>query len=97
MSSRIRTLENRVNKLEVELEDLKTKIESTCLKEDEFIENIECQEQTIALKDSRGDKIIQLKDAITNFGNKYIVKLLFKENIRNKNSSKDKTKTKYYL
>lgn len=33
----------------------------------------------VTLKDSNTSKIIQLKDAITNFGSKYIVKLPFKE------------------
>ena len=37
------------------------------------------KEQMITVRDKKGDKLIQLKDAITSFGNKYIVRLPFKE------------------
>ena len=63
LSSRVRILENRINKLEVELEDLKTKIDNQ--EEEKIVENIECQEQTLAIKDSKNNKMIRLKDAIT--------------------------------
>ena len=33
----------------------------------------------VTIKDKKEDKLIQLKDAITSFGNKYIVRLPFKE------------------
>uniref|UniRef100_A0A453I3F5 Retropepsins domain-containing protein n=1 Tax=Aegilops tauschii subsp. strangulata TaxID=200361 RepID=A0A453I3F5_AEGTS len=36
-------------------------------------------EQMVTVRDKKGDKLIQLKDAITSFGNKYIVRLPFKE------------------
>jgi hypothetical protein len=37
------------------------------------------QEQSIAIFENKNDKIIQLRDAITSFGSKYIVKLPFKD------------------
>src|SRR3990170_3157380 len=37
------------------------------------------EEQMVTVRDKKGDKLIQLKDAITSFGNKYIVRLPFKE------------------
>ena len=61
LSSRVRILENRINKLE----DLKTKIDSQALEEEKIVENTECQEQTLAIKDSKNNKMIQLKDDIT--------------------------------
>jgi len=79
LSSRVRVLENRINKLEVELENLKINYDIKALPENKDIQNTEFKEQVITLKDSNTAKIIQLKDAITNFGNKYIVKLPFKE------------------
>ena len=79
LSSRVRVLENRINKLEVELENLKINYDIKALPENKDIQNTEFKEQVMTLKDSNTAKIIQLKDAITNFGNKYIVKLPFKE------------------
>jgi hypothetical protein len=64
---RVRTLENRLNKLEVVLEELKNKIEYERLSEDKNLQNIECQEQSIAIIENKKDKIIQLKDVITSF------------------------------
>jgi hypothetical protein len=49
----IRTLENRLNKLEVVLEELKNKVEYECLSEDKNLQNIECQEQPIAIIEKR--------------------------------------------
>jgi hypothetical protein len=72
-------LENRLNKLEVVLEELKNKVEYECLSENKNLQNIECQEQSIAIIENKKDKIIQLKDVITSFGSKYIVKLSFKD------------------
>ena len=72
-------LENRLNKLEVELENLKNNCDIKALPENKDIQNTEFKEQLITLKDSNTAKIIQLRDAITNFGNKYIVRLPFKE------------------
>jgi ribonuclease HI len=37
------------------------------------------KEQLVTIKDQRGEKVIKLRDAITSFGNKYIVRLPFKE------------------
>jgi hypothetical protein len=76
---RVRTLENRLNKLEVVLEELKNKIEYERLSEDKNLQNIEYQEQSIAIIENKKDKIIQLKDVITSFGSKYIIKLPFKD------------------
>jgi hypothetical protein len=76
---RVRTLENRLNKLEVVLEELKNKVEYERLSEDKNLQNIKCQEQSIAIIESKKDKIIQLKDVITCFGSKYIIKLPFKD------------------
>jgi hypothetical protein len=33
----------------------------------------------VTVREQKGDRLIQLKDAITSFGNKYIVRLPFKE------------------
>ena len=33
----------------------------------------------VTIRENKGDRLIQLKDAITSFGNKYIVRLPFKE------------------
>jgi hypothetical protein len=79
ISHHVRTLENRLNKLEIELEDLKNKVECDCISEGKNLQNIECQEQSIAVFENKNDNIIQLKDAITNFESKYIVKLPFKD------------------
>ena len=89
LSSRVRVLENRINKLEVELENLKTSWDPKVLVQEEAIENTEYKDQVITLKNHKDQvitlknhntsKIIQLKDAITSFGNKYIVRLPFKE------------------
>ena len=61
LSSRVRILENRINKLEAELEDLKTKIDSQALEEEKIVKNTECQEKTLAIKDSKNNKMIRLK------------------------------------
>ena len=37
------------------------------------------KEQTVTVRDTNGDMLIQLKDAISSFENKYIVRLPFKE------------------
>ena len=37
------------------------------------------KEQMVTVRDKKGDKLVQLRDAITSFGNKYIVRLPFKE------------------
>lgn len=93
LSSRVRTLENRINRLEIEIEELKFLYENKNIEEVEETqanknkENTEFKEQTITeykeksvtIKDNKNNKILQLKDAITNFGNKYIVKIPFKE------------------
>jgi hypothetical protein len=79
ISHRVRTLENRLNKLEIELEELKNKVECDRISEGKNLQNIQCQEQYIAIFENKNDKIIQLKDAITSFGGKYIVKLPFKD------------------
>lgn len=68
LSSRVRTFENRVNKLEVELEGLRNKTDNKNLQKGKEKENIECKEETITMKDNKVSKIIQLKDSITNFG-----------------------------
>ena len=77
--SRVRNLENRVNNLEAELEELRSMMELKEInkKKEDASHNIELKDQmTINKKD---DKVIQLKDAIINFGSKYIVRLPFKE------------------
>jgi hypothetical protein len=66
-----------LNKLEVVLEELKNKVEYERLSEDKNLQNIECQEQSII--ENKKDKIIQLKDVMTSFRSKYIVKLPFNE------------------
>jgi hypothetical protein len=70
ISHHVRTLENRLNKLEIELEEFKNKVECDHILEDKTLQNIECQEQSIAIFENKNDKIIQLKDAITSFGSK---------------------------
>jgi hypothetical protein len=82
ISHRVRTLENRLNKLEIELEELENKVECDRISEGKNLQNIECQKQSIAIFENKNDKIIQLKDAITSFENKYIVKLPFKDILR---------------
>ena len=77
LASRVRTLENRMNKFEVEFEELKNKVEYNNIKQKGVV--IENNEQMITIKDHKGDKLIQLKDAITSFGSKYIVKFPFKD------------------
>jgi hypothetical protein len=72
-------LKNRLNKLEIELEELKNKVDCDRILEGKTLQNIECQEQFIAIFENKNDKIIELKDAITSFGSKYIVKLPFKD------------------
>ena len=79
LSSRVRNLENRINKLEAELEKLKDELENSKEENDNVPKNTEMKEQMITVRDKKGDKLIQLKDAITSFGNKYIVRLPFKE------------------
>src|SRR6266536_1076751 len=79
LSSRVRNLENRVNKLEAELEKLKGELENSNRQDNNVAKITEMKEQLITLRDKKGDKLIQLKDAITSFGNKYIVRLPFKE------------------
>jgi hypothetical protein len=79
LSQRVRTLENRLHKLEIVLKELKNKVEYEHLSKDKNLQNIECQEQSIAIIENKRDKIIQLKDVITSFGSKYIVKLSFKD------------------
>uniref|UniRef100_K3ZC42 Retropepsins domain-containing protein n=1 Tax=Setaria italica TaxID=4555 RepID=K3ZC42_SETIT len=75
--SRVRNLENRINILETELEDLRSRIEFNNKIEGNGSGNIELNNQAII--DRNKDKALQLKDAIINFGNKYIVRLPFKE------------------
>ena len=83
LSSRVRNLENRINKLEAELEELKYKVEkdnnSTIEQRDNTTQNTELKDQMVTARENKGDRLIQLKDAITSFGNKYVVKLPFKE------------------
>ena len=79
LSSRVRNLENRINKLEAELEKLKDELENSKEQNDNVPKNTEMKEQMVTVRDKKGDKLIQLKDAITSFGNKYIVRLPFKE------------------
>ena len=52
LSSRVRVLENRLNKLEVELENLKNNCDIKALPENKDIQNTEFKEQLITLKDS---------------------------------------------
>jgi hypothetical protein len=79
VSHHVMTLENRLNKLEIDLEEFKNKVECGRISECKTLKNIECQEQSIAIFENKNDKIIRLKDAITSFGSKYIVKLPFKD------------------
>jgi len=82
LSSRVRNLENRINKLEAELEELKYKLENNSGnidQEDITIKNTELKDQMVTVREQKGDRLIQLKDAITSFGSKYIVRLPFKE------------------
>ena len=80
LSSRVRNLENRINKLEAELEELKYKLEKdNGEQENSVIKNTELKDQMVTIRENKGDRLIQLKDAITSFGNKYIVRLPFKE------------------
>ena len=75
----------------MELEELRSKIELSEVQkaEEKAGKNIELKDQTIiSNKDSsaiqsnnKDNSAIQLKDAIINFGSKYIVKLPFKENV----------------
>ena len=41
--------------------------------------NTELKDQMVTIRENKGDRLIQLNDAITSFGNKYIVRLPFKE------------------
>lgn len=77
LSSRVKILENRINNLKTKIEELKNHMNKP--QEEEILENTEFKEQTIVLKDSKGAKMTQLNNAITNFENKYIVKLPFKD------------------
>ena len=77
LASRVGTLENRINKFEVEFEELKNKVEYNNIKQKGVV--IENNEQMITIRDHKGDKLIQLKDAITSFGSKYIIKFPFKD------------------
>ena len=79
LSSRVRNLENRINKLEAELEKLKDELENSKEQNNNVPKNTEMKEQMVTVRDKKGDILIQLKDAITSFGNKYIVRLPFKE------------------
>uniref|UniRef100_A0A453GKG5 Uncharacterized protein n=1 Tax=Aegilops tauschii subsp. strangulata TaxID=200361 RepID=A0A453GKG5_AEGTS len=79
LSSRVRNLENRTNKLEAELETLKHELQNSNKQENDVAKITEMKEQMATVRDKKGDKLIQLKDAITSFGNKYIVRLPFKE------------------
>uniref|UniRef100_A0ACD6A033 Uncharacterized protein n=1 Tax=Avena sativa TaxID=4498 RepID=A0ACD6A033_AVESA len=82
LSSGVRNLENRINKLEAELEELKYKLENNSGnidQEDNTIKNTELKDQMVTVREQKGDRLIQLKDAITSFGSKYIVCLPFKE------------------
>ncbi|XBH55089.1 hypothetical protein VPH35_077239 [Triticum aestivum] len=79
LSSRVRNLENRINKLEAELEKLKDELEDSKEQNNNVAKITEMKEKMATVRDKKGDKLIQLKDAITSFGNKYIVRLPFKE------------------
>ena len=79
LSSRVRNLENRINKLEAELEKLKEVLENNKDRDDNIANSTEMKEQMVTVRDKKGDKLVQLRDAITSFGNKYIVRLPFKE------------------
>jgi ElaB/YqjD/DUF883 family membrane-anchored ribosome-binding protein len=84
LSSRVRNLENKINNLEAELEELKYKLaqnnsHSITRSRENLERNTELKDQMITIKGKKGDKIIQLKEAIASFGNKYIVKLPFKD------------------
>ena len=82
LSSRVRILENSINKLEAELEELKYNLEinESNIKEQEGskVKITELKDQMVTIRENKGDRLIQLKDAITSFGNKYIVRLPFK-------------------
>jgi hypothetical protein len=58
VSHRARTLENRLNKLEIELEELKNKVACDRISEGKTLQNIECQEQSIAIFKNKNDNII---------------------------------------
>jgi len=75
----VRNLENRINKLEAELEKLKEVLENNKDRDDNIANSTEMKEQMVTVRDKKGDKLVQLRDAITSFGNKYIVCLPFKE------------------
>lgn len=79
LASRVRNLENRINSLEAELEELKSKIELNEANkiEDNYKGLTELKDQAMVNKNN--NKALQLKEAIINFGSKYIVKLPFKE------------------
>ena len=78
LASRVRILENRLNNLEAELEDLRNRIELNEVKKfEDNIGNTELKDEAVINKNN--DKAMQLKEAIINFGSKYIVKLPFKE------------------
>ena len=79
LPTRVRVLENRINKLEAELEELKYNFENRQEPKEKPPENTELKDQMVTVMDKRGDKLIQLKDAITSYGSKYIVRLPFKE------------------
>ena len=77
--SRVRNLENRINSLEAELEELRSKIELNEVNKIEENERGMTELKDQAISNRKNDKAIQLKDAIINFGSKYIVRLPFKE------------------
>ena len=79
LAGRVRNLENRINSLEAELEELKSKIElnETNKIEDNYKGLTELKDQAMVNKNN--NKALQLKEAIINYGSKYIVKLPFKE------------------
>jgi hypothetical protein len=58
ISHRVRTLENRLNILEIEIKEFKNKVECDRILEDKTLQNIECQEQSIAIFENDNDKII---------------------------------------
>jgi len=72
-------LENRINSLEAELEELRSKIELNEVNKIEENERGMTELKDQAISNRKNDKAIQLKDAIINFGSKYIVRLPFKE------------------
>ena len=77
--SRVRNLENRINSLEAELEELRSKIELNEVNKIEENERGMTELKDQAISNRKNDKAIQLKDTIINFGSKYIVKLPFKK------------------